>query len=157
MTEQQLKWDFRFLELAKLVSKWSKDPSTKVGAVIVDPLRRIVSLGYNGFARGVEDSEERYNNREEKYKLVVHAERNAIIFATRSLQGCTIYTYPFMPCAPCAGMIIQSGIGRVVAPKDANPRWQEDFKLTRKMFEEAGLVLEEYESLAMKAVWEATA
>lgn len=142
--ERQTKWDIRFLQLARFVAAWSKDPSTKVGAVITDWNRSVISLGYNGFARGVIDSEERYNNREEKYKLVVHAERNAMLFAQKPTNGCTLYTWPFMPCAPCAGMVIQSGICRVVSVFDTNPRWQEDFALTRKMFKEAAIELVEY-------------
>ena len=77
---RQEKWDRRYLDIAKSVSQWSKDPSTKVGAVLVRD-NRIVSVGYNGFPEGVDDSEERYNNRELKYDLVVHAEVNAIISA----------------------------------------------------------------------------
>ena len=73
------KWDKRFLALAEHIARWSKDPSTKIGAVIVDPNKRVVSLGYNCFPRGVEDSEERLENREVKYKIIVHCERNALL------------------------------------------------------------------------------
>lgn len=135
------KWDRRFLELAQLISSWSLDPSTKVGAVIVDEKRRIISAGYNGLPIGVEDTYERLNNRELKYKLIVHAERNALLFAERSVKGCVIYTWPFMPCATCASMIIQSGVTRVVAPYSDNPRWVEDFKLAEELFLEAGVEL----------------
>jgi dCMP deaminase len=83
-------WDLRFLTLAKTVSTWSKDPSTKVGAVIVDKNRRVVSLGYNGFPKGVKDTIEKLEDREQKYKHMVHAERNAMLFANKSLKGCTI-------------------------------------------------------------------
>jgi dCMP deaminase len=127
--------------LAQLVSTWSKDPSTKVGAVIADPMNRVVSLGYNGFPRGIEDTEERLSNRELKYKLVVHAEPNALLFAERSVKGCTIFTWPFMPCAQCAGKIIQSGIVTVVAPYSDNIRWADDFRLVSTMFKEAGVSL----------------
>jgi dCMP deaminase len=106
-------WDKRFLELAELVSSWSKDPSTKVGAVIVDNQNIIVSVGFNGFPKGIKDND-RLNHRDSKYQIIVHAENNALMFAKRPLDGCTIYTYPFMPCPRCAGMIIQSGIKRVV-------------------------------------------
>src|SRR5690242_18395881 len=101
------KWDRRFLDLAKFVAQWSKDPSTKTGAVITRG-REVVSVGYNGFPRDVEDAPERYNDRELKYKLIVHCERNALLFAKQDLSGCTLYTYPFMSCTPCAGMVIQS-------------------------------------------------
>lgn len=138
-----IKWDQRFLELAKLVSTWSKDPSTKVGAVIADD-RRIISVGYNGFPEGVFDTPERYNNRDLKYKYMVHAERNALLFANTSVKGMTLYTYPFMPCSECAGMVIQAGIKRVVTLVNTNERWKESFKITTNMFDEAGVKLVQY-------------
>lgn len=140
-----MKWDLRFLELAKHISSWSKDPSTKVGAVIVDDKKRIVSLGYNGFPIGINDSHEKLENRETKLKIIVHAERNAIIFANRSLDGCTLYTYPFMPCSVCAGIVIQSGIKRVVSYQTSNKRWIDDFVVTMDMFDESGVELILYE------------
>jgi dCMP deaminase len=135
------RWDRRFLDLAKLVGTWSKDPSTQVGAAIVDSARRVVSVGYNGFPRGVEDTEERLNDRDLKYSMVVHAECNAMLFAREPLGGCTLYTWPFAPCSACAGMIIQSGITMCVAPKNNNPRWVESIKISQKMFTEAGVAL----------------
>lgn len=139
-----IKWDKRFLSLAKMVASWSKDPSTKVGAVIVDD-RRIISVGYNGFPEGVLDSEERYCDRELKYKYMVHAERNALLFANTSVKNATLYTYPFMPCSECAGMIIQSGIKRVVTLVNTNKRWKESFKITKQMFGEAGVSLTQHD------------
>lgn len=104
------KWDRRFLGLAKdPYATWSKDPSTQVGAVITKGNHQ-VSQGYNGFPAGVNDDAERYADREFKYRAVIHAEENAIIWAGRDLTGCTIYVYPMPPCAGCAGKIIQSGI-----------------------------------------------
>ena len=91
------RWDLRFLEMSQLVASWSKDPSTKVGAVIIDDDRRVISLGYNGFPKGVAD-DKRLDDREEKYKIVVHAERNALLFANINVKNCSIFTYPFMPC-----------------------------------------------------------
>ena len=85
------KWNMRFLEMAKMVGSWSKDPSTKVGAVIVDDNRRVVSLGYNGFPKGVADNN-RLEDRNEKYKMIVHAERNALLFANVSVKDATIFT-----------------------------------------------------------------
>ena len=137
-------WDGRFLELAKHVAQWSKDPSTKVGAVITNG-RRIVSVGFNGFPCGVKDDHERYLDRELKYKLIVHAERNAIIFAQQYLFDCTIYTWPFMPCSACAGMIVQSEISRVVAPRatpEQEERWGKEFETARLIFVEAGVRLD---------------
>ena len=138
-------WDQRFLRLAEHISLWSKDPSSKCGAVIVDQNRRIVSLGYNGLPQGVADLPERLNVRETKLKIIIHAERNAIIFAQRDLHDCTMYIWPFMPCATCASMVIQAGIARVVAPRSDNPRWAEDFKLSTELFEEAGVVVDLYD------------
>jgi dCMP deaminase len=140
-------WDKRFLELAELVSSWSKDPSTKVGSVIVDNQNIIVSVGFNGFPKGIEDND-RLNHRDSKYQIIVHAENNALMFAKRPLDGCTIYTYPFMPCPRCAGMIIQSGIKRVVSYKNTidRMRWELDFSISRELFNEANIQLEEWEN-----------
>ena len=135
------KWDLRFIELAKLVGSWSKDPSTQVGAVIVDENNRIVSVGYNGFPQGIMDNE-RLQDRDTKYKIVVHGEVNAILFANKSVAGCTLYTIPFEPCPRCTGLIIQSGIKRVVAPKNTNDRWEDEFKITRQLFKEAKIKLD---------------
>jgi len=139
-------WDHRFLVLAKLVGSWSKDPSTQVGAVIVDENNRIVSVGYNGFPQNIKDDDRLYN-RETKYKIVVHGEINAILFANRSLSGCILYTIPFEPCPRCAGLIIQSGIKRVVSPKNTIDRWEEDFKITRQLFKEANIVMDYYDGV----------
>lgn len=140
--DDDLKWDKRFLELAKHIASWSKDPSTQAGAVIVDDKRRVISVGFNGLARGVDDLEKRLHDRNLKYKMFVHCERNAIIFARQSLENCTLYTWPLMPCATCAAMVIQSGINRVIAPPSDNPRWQEDFVLAKEQFQESGVKLE---------------
>ncbi len=137
-------WDYRFIMLARHISSWSKDPSTQTGAVIVDANRRVVSVGYNGFARGVRDTEERLNNRELKYKMICHCERNAILFSQRDLSGCTLYTYPFMSCTTCASMVIQSGIKRCVAPPIPDrlmDRWAEDMAISEQMFRESGVEL----------------
>jgi dCMP deaminase len=136
------KWDERFIELAKLVGSWSKDPSTQVGAVIVDTNNRIVSIGFNGFPKGVKDTEERLLDKDKKYAIVVHAEANALMFANSSVEGCTLYTYPFQPCSRCAGLIIQSGIKRIVSISNNNKNWEENFKLSRQLFKESGIILE---------------
>lgn len=135
------KWDGRFIDLAYFISTWSKDPSTRVGAVIVDDDHRIVSVGYNGFPQNITDND-RLEDRDTKYKIVVHGEINAILFANKSVKGCTLYTVPFEPCPRCAGLIIQSGIKRVVAPINSNSRWEEEFRMSRELFQEAGIVLE---------------
>jgi dCMP deaminase len=108
-------WDHRFLVLSQHIAGWSKDPTTKVGCVVVDEQRHIVSTGYNGFARGVNDTHARLHEREVKYKLVIHAEKNALLHAQRDLRGCTLYVWPMPPCSQCAAAIVQSGIKRVVS------------------------------------------
>jgi len=140
---ERYNWDIRFLDMAQLVSAWSKDPSTKVGAVIVDINNRVVSVGYNGFPKGISD-DIRLDNRETKYKMIVHAECNALLFAQRPLTECAIYTYPFIPCPKCASMIIQSGISRVVSYVNTNERWKEEFQLSRKILKEVNVSMEEY-------------
>lgn len=133
-------WDKRFLELAAGVAAWSKDPRCKVGAVIVRPDRTIVSLGYNGFARGVRDTRDRLDNREQKLFYTVHAELNAILTAREPLAGTTLYVVPLHPCASCAGAIIQAGIKRVVTPPSENPgRWALSFEAAGNMLAEAGV------------------
>lgn len=141
---QSEKWDRRFLDLAEHISSWSRDPSTRVGAVIVDDKRRVVSHGFNGFPQGIEDKPERYENRETKYQYIVHGEINALLFASRSVEGMTLYTFPFMPCARCTVQLIQSGIKRVVSLENDNPRWQASFALALDMFEEAGVEVKLY-------------
>ena len=136
-------WDLRFLDMSQLISSWSKDPSTQVGSVIVDSNNRVVSVGYNGFPQGISD-DNRLDNRETKYKMILHAERNALLFAQRPLEGCTIYTYPFMPCPSCASMIIQSGISSVISYMNKDERWEKEFELSRQIFKEVGVFLYEY-------------
>lgn len=133
------------IEMAHHVATLSKDPSTKVGAVLFDEKRRIVSAGYNGFARGVADTDDRLSNRDVKYRLVLHAEKNAILFATGPTHGCTmVVTHPC--CAQCAALIIQAGVAHVMWPKPAaefEERWRQDLVLTREQFTEAGVSIYE--------------
>lgn len=147
------KWDRRFLAIAKEVSTWSKDPSTKVGAVVVNPLGQIIATGYNGFPRGVEDTDERYNDRELKYKMVAHAELNALLLAGDRARGGTIYVYPGFGspnlCTDCAKTVIQSGIKRAVGlvppiEADRKARWAESLKIAQQMCDEAGIETVEY-------------
>ena len=138
-----LKWDRRFIALAKHIAQWSKDPSTKVGCVVVGPDREIRSTGFNGFPRGIEDSDERLGDRNLKYPLICHAEENAIMHAARigtSLKGCTAYvTWP--PCTRCARSLVQSGVETVAYPADLEipDRWREDFDMSTTLFREAGI------------------
>ncbi len=134
------KWIGRYFKIAEQVSLWSKDPSTKVGAIIVGDKGQIISQGYNGFPRGVNDSEERYNNRELKYKLVVHAEMNAILNALyngSSVAGATLYVHALPVCQECAKAIIQAGITTVYIDTNISERWKESWQITKTMFSEA--------------------
>lgn len=138
------KWDARFLSLAQFISTWSKDPSTKVGAVIANG-NRIISIGFNGPAHGLIDDPNA--PRELKLARTVHAEVNAILFAKQDLRDCTLYcTHP--PCAACAALIIQSGITHTVefSPNSIFwQRWREDIKLSDQILHEAGIKREMYE------------
>jgi dCMP deaminase len=136
------KWNERFLSMAELVGSWSKDPSTKVGAVIVRPDRTIASLGYNGFPRGVKDE---YQDRDHKLLRTVHAEMNAILSAREPMKGYTLYVSPLFPCANCAAAIIQSGVSTVVARMGAlRPEWQTSFDAAADLLAQAGVSVELY-------------
>lgn len=144
-----IKWVKRFFNLTKEISEWSKDPSTKVSALIADDNYRIVSQGYNGFPRGVKDSDDRYNNRELKYKLVVHAELNAILNALyngSSVKGCSIFVHNLPVCSECAKAIIQSGIKYVYIDTRINDRWVESWSYSLTMFKESGVRVYFYSS-----------
>lgn len=142
-------WTDYFIDIAEQVAEKSKDPSTKVGAVIVGPDREIRSTGYNGFPRGVDDQPkqvpDRYE-RPEKYSWTEHAERNAILNAARvgtSCKGCILYlsTNP-TPCVRCARAVIQAGIKEVVGPDqdfEAKGDWEKDLERSREMLSEAGV------------------
>lgn len=136
----QLEWDSRFIGLAEHISKWSKDPSTKVGSVIVNAKKHILAVGYNGFPRGVKDHSTRYNDRDTKYKFVSHAERNALDNAHMDVSGCTLYTSLY-PCNECAKSIIQRGIKRVVTRQPVEDKPNMNWDITEQMFREAGITL----------------
>lgn len=141
-TESEKRWDLRFMEQASLVSYWSKDPSSKVGAVIVDEKNRVVSQGFNGPPRGVEDST--HVERDARLRRTIHAEMNAILFSRKDLTGTTLYC-THTPCSNCAAVIIQAGISRVVtlpSTPDFARRWESDIREARTMFQQAGVQLE---------------
>lgn len=138
------KWCHRFLSLADHVATWSKDPSTQVGAVIVDPTdKTVVSFGYNGFPRGVKDSEERYANRERKYELVVHAEVNAILSAKGNTKDKWLFINVPSCCNECMKIVIQSGINTIILPKfvkgEFAERWANQNVPSEMMRLEAGI------------------
>ena len=115
------KWQRRFIDIATVVEGWSRDPSTKIGAVIVKPdTKAIIATGYNGFPRGVFNYDKRWNTRPDKYEFVVHAEVNAILNAARmgvSVEGCImVLSWEPTPCEGCAKAIIQSGIRMIYGP-----------------------------------------
>ena len=139
------KWYKRYLKLAAEVATWSKDPNTQVGAVVVGSKGQILSQGYNGFPRGINDTSKRLNDRDTKLSLVVHAEMNAIFNATYSgvsLDGSTIFIYGLPACSECAKGIIQVGIKKVVVSKqciEARPHWNDSWKKSVALFAEAGV------------------
>lgn len=132
------KWVVRFLEMAALVAGWSKQESTKVGCVITDSKNRVISVGYNGYPKGVVDD---YSfSREEKLRRTIHAEENAILFANRSLEGATAYV-THHPCGPCTAKLIQVGISKVYYIQNASDfedRWKDDINSSESMFRDAG-------------------
>lgn len=142
-----MKWDTYFTLMADLVSHKSKDPSTKVGCVIVGPDNEILSTGYNGLPRGANDNLPERNERPEKYQWYEHAERNAIYNAARigvSLKGCRAYL-THMPCMDCARGLVQSGVVEVVVKRNTDPelqaRWGDSWKKTAKLFDETDVKL----------------
>jgi len=141
-----MKWHKRYLDLAEHISTWSKDPSTKCGAVIVGKAQQILSVGYNGFPRGIDDHELRLNDRKFKYELMVHAEMNAIFNAAKSgicLEGTEIYVHGLPMCSECAKSIIQAGIVGVIMRNyqntDKGERWKSSCQNARSMLNEAGV------------------
>ena len=141
-------WDRRFCELAEFVSKWSKDPDAKVGAVVFSKAGGNISIGYNGFPMGVEDSAERLLNKKIKLEFIVHAEINALIAAASRTEGSTIFVWGKPICARCAGPIIQAGVARVVAlsPESSGPesKWKQSGIDAHQMFIEAGIKVDFY-------------
>jgi dCMP deaminase len=107
-------------------------------------------MGYNGFPAQIKDDQEDYQNRDLKLKKVVHAEANSIVFAQRDLTTSTLYVWPFMPCSNCAGLVIQSGIQKVISVSNDNPKWQDSFKLTQEMFADADVILRLYDQDQVK-------
>lgn len=146
--EKMNKLDLRFLAISKKIAEWSKDPSKKIGCVIVNDKKTIISQGYNGFPRGVEDLKERLTDRTTKYKFVVHAEMNAIFNATYngvSLDGTTAYIWGLPVCNECAKGLIQCGVKRIVSV-DAydDKKWSSVSEISKIMFDETDVEYTEY-------------
>lgn len=137
------KWQIRFMRLAKEISTWSKDPSSKIGAVIVNNNKRVLATGYNGFPKSVAD-DYRLNEREKKYPLVIHAEMNTLLNALNNgvpVKGSTIFVYGLPVCSECAKNIAQSGISNVVIMgPDAESKWYDQWQnKTIPLFQECGI------------------
>lgn len=151
------KWDRHFLGMSLYHARLSKDPSTRVGSIIIGPDREILSAGFNGLPRGIADTHERLHVRETKLQLVVHAEMNALLAAARTgmrLKGCTLYlaatdssgmVWGGPPCTRCTVEIIQVGISEIVSYpiKSAPSKWHADLTTARGLIEEAGIVYRE--------------
>jgi dCMP deaminase len=141
-------WDQRFLYQAASVAAWSKDPSTKVGAVAVRG-RRLLATGYNGFPRHVIDSSARLKERDMRLAMTIHAEANLVADSAERgacLAGATVYVYPLMTCSGCASLLINAGISRIVVPDFFEPtRWAASFDLARLMCGEAGVSVDRVE------------
>ena len=141
----QTDWDIRYLKIAEMVAGWSKDPSTKCGAVIVRPDKTVCSIGYNGFPSGIEETPDMWNNRELKNNLVIHAEENALLHSRdQDMTGYTIYIWPIPPCSRCMMKIMQKGIREVVTTTNDNPRLKDmtDDGMTRAA--KAGMIIYRY-------------
>lgn len=137
-----ISWDEYFMGVALLASQRSKDPSTQVGACIVDGEKRILSTGYNGFPQGCSDDAFPWNRDETlgetKYQFVVHAELNAILNASgKKLAGSVLYVGLF-PCNECAKAIIQSGISEVIYLSDKYHNTP-SMSASRRMLDAAGI------------------
>lgn len=133
------RWDDYFMGVAQLTSLMSKDPRTKVGAVIVDRNNRIISTGFNGLARGITEESKYLDDRDIKNMMVLHAEQNAIMYAKQDLSGTSIYVTHF-PCAHCASFIIQAGISEVIASRGTLTHWDKSTALSKEIFGIASIV-----------------
>ena len=142
-------WDTYFMGVAELSAMRSKDPNTQVGACIVNQKKRIVGIGYNGFPIGLSDDDYPWESEgtflNTKYPYVVHAEPNAILNSTVSLEAATLYVTLF-PCHECAKLIIQSGILEIVYAANKYQE-EESVKASMRMLEDAGVTLRQMPSV----------
>ena len=144
---KSISFDERFMREVYLVASQSKDPRTKIGAVIIED-NDIISTGYNGFPRGILDLEERYNNREIKTQFVKHAESNAILNAARkgsSTRNSILFTQG-IPCNECMKDIIQAGIKKIVCHKQwpnlfSSEKWVQSINISKILMLEADIEL----------------
>jgi len=148
------KWDKRFMDLAKVFATWSKDKSTGVGAVIVNDEKKIISCGFNGLPRGINDNVSCRHESPEKHHWTIHAERSAILEADIPLKGMTLYC-TFFTCSICAQEITQKGFKRVVAPEPDwdHPRYGEGQKIALEMYKEKGIEVDFYKDDGESNLW----
>lgn len=135
------KWQERFLGLARSIAQWSKDPTTKVGAVAIAPSKQILETGFNGLPRGVQDLPDRME-RPAKYIWTAHAEENLVAHAARKvLEGSTVYV-THLCCNACARMLVNAGVAKVVVGDGETSMPPELFDAALTMFREAGVEVE---------------
>jgi len=138
-------WDEYFFRLAYVVAQKSHDPKTRIGSILVRD-KNVISTGYNSFPRLVNDSAERYNNRDLKRKIVCHSEENTILTSARlgiNTSNTTLFTFGF-PCCNCMKILIQGGVSDLVTHKQwpnliHSPEWIESIELSRILANEAGI------------------
>lgn len=145
-----IKWHIRFMDLAKEISLWSKDPSTKIGAIAVRN-RRVIAQGYNGFPANIRDDIDRLKEREVKYKYMIHAEMNMIFNAAKegvSLQDADVYVWGLPTCSECAKGLIQSGVSTVFISEEClSERWAKSWEFSKDLYWESGM---NYELLGLQ-------
>jgi len=167
MTKRTLQeWDLFQLRLAKHYSTMSRDPSHKVGAVVTDLDSKFVyGMGYNGFPPDIPDTEEHLNNREFKYKHIIHAEINSLASLAQRSQGSlmpskvweplTLVVYPFLPCLHCAQTIVDDYpfVTRVVSLDYSPERWSKEFQESKRLLEDCDIevVLYSYKLIGVES------
>lgn len=145
-----IEWDTYFMSLVQLNAMRSKDPSTQVGAIIINDLKQIIGSGYNGLPRGLDDDLYPWDRDNEewgknKYPYIAHAELNAILNTTAPLPDSTLYVTLF-PCNECAKLIIQSGIKNVFFGNDKYEGTEENIA-SKRMLTDAGVKFEQKQNV----------
>tara|TARA_Y100001937_G_scaffold27190_1_gene39024 strand:- start:21137 stop:21598 length:462 start_codon:yes stop_codon:yes gene_type:complete len=144
-------WKSRYLDLAERISHWSKDPSTKVGCIVIGKDGQVLSQGFNGFPRKFSDDLELYVMRETKYRFIVHAEMNAIYHATLngiSLKNSVFFIHGLHVCHECAKALVQVGAKGVVMrqTKETSTKWAESFHYAQEILTQGGIEYEIFSS-----------
>ena len=152
MRKDYISWDEYFMSIALLSSMRSKDPSTQVGACIVNELNHIVGVGYNGFPTGCDDAIFPWGREgeflETKYPYVVHAEQNAILNSSASVRGARIYVSLF-PCHECTKYIIQAGIIEMIYMHNKYDD-TDSIKASKRMLNAAGVSYRQIEEVSLR-------